>query len=290
MSEFDVNALSGTLTAAGAAMFAESVESGLEAGITQFVIGDGNGTVPMPTPEQTDLVHEVFRGQLNSLRRDENNPAILIAEAVLLADAGPFWIREMGLVTRDGTLIAVCGLPPQYKIVTSEGSAGTMVIEMRIIVSEQANVTLIINESTVMASIEYVNKKLAEHIANPTAHPQYLPRFATETGVSHIPSSIDDSAGQRITQRGIVENNEYGYVSVIFPEAFSTKCDFITVTYVPENYSIDSGTGSVAGIYTAAVLEYSTEGCTLAALNLSGTTSFPKLGTGGKFMWMAEGY
>lgn len=168
----------GILTTAGAAVCAQSVETGLEANISTFVIGDGNGSVPQPNAAQTELVNTVFTGQLNSLSRDKINPAILIAEAVLPASIGPFWIREMGIKTTDGTLVAVCSLPPQYKVATEEGASGTMVIKMNVIFTEGANVTLIVDDTAVLATRSYVDQavsdEMAAHIAAEDPHPQYI--------------------------------------------------------------------------------------------------------------------
>jgi len=168
----------GILTTAGAAVCAQSVETGLEANISTFVIGDGNGSVPQPNAAQTELVNTVFTGQLNSLSRDKINPAILIAEAVLPASIGPFWIREMGIKTTDGTLVAVCSLPPQYKVATEEGASGTMVIKMNVIFTEGANVTLIVDDTAVLATRSYVDQavsdEMAAHLAAEDPHPQYI--------------------------------------------------------------------------------------------------------------------
>ncbi|WMY72718.1 phage tail protein [Buttiauxella selenatireducens] len=173
MSEFY-----GILTTVGAAVCAQSIETGLEAKITTFVIGDGHGDVPRPDATQTELVNTVFTGQLNSLSQDKTNPSILIAEAVLPAAIGPFWIREMGIKTADGTLVAVCSMPPQYKVATEEGASGTMVIRMNVIFTEGAKVTLIVDDSTVLATRNYVDQKVSEemaaHLEDDDPHFQYL--------------------------------------------------------------------------------------------------------------------
>ena len=153
----------GILTTAGAAVCAQSIETGLAAKITTFVIGDGNGSVPQPKASQTELVHTVDTGPLNSLAPDKTNPSILIAEVVLPASSGPYWIREMGIKTEDGTLVAVCSLPPQYKVSTEEGAAGTMVLKMNIIFTEGANVTLIVDDTAVLATRQYVDDAIDEH-------------------------------------------------------------------------------------------------------------------------------
>ncbi|KFC09028.1 phage tail fiber protein [Trabulsiella guamensis ATCC 49490] len=182
MSEFY-----GILTAAGAAACAHSVETGQPLNINTVVIGDGNGTTPQPVPEQTDLVNTVYTGQLNSLTQDSSNPSVLVAEVVLPAEVGPFWCRELGLKADDGTLIAVCSLPPQYKVVAAEGAAGTMVFSVSIIFSDGANVTLTVDDSAILATKGYIDMALAEHIADPDAHPQYV---TIATLRKHIPTGV----------------------------------------------------------------------------------------------------
>ncbi len=172
----------GILTTAGAAVCAQSIETGLDANITTFSIGDGNGSIPQPNAAQTELVNPVFTGPLNSLMRDRLNPAILIAEAVLPAASGPFWIREMGIKTADGVLVAVCSLPPQYKVATEQGASGTMVIRMNVIFTEGANVTLLVDDSAVLATRNYVDQSvedgMAAHLAEDDPHPQYAKKDA----------------------------------------------------------------------------------------------------------------
>jgi phage-related tail fiber protein len=298
----------GILTTAGAAIFADAVATGNAAQITNFVIGDGNGDSPAPDKAQTALVNQVYTGQLNRLSRSKTNPAVITAEAVLSADAGPFWMREMGLVASDGTLVAVTALPPQYKIKTSSGSAASMVITMDIIVSEEANVTLLIDESVVLATREYVQEYVEEQIGNidgqasreyvdeamsahesaENPHPQYLPVEDTVAGVTQVPTSIDGVFSQKMIQRGIAVNNATALVEVVFPEKFPMKCENISLTFFNEDYAYDGASGLISGINYPALIECSPTG--FKALVMKPANGYFKYATEGRFFWTAEGY
>lgn len=86
----------------------------------------GQATTPAAT--QTKLVKEVYRTPLNSLKLDPTHGNWVIAEAVLSTSVGGFWIREMGLLSSDGALIAVCNMAYTYKPTLAEGSGRTQTL------------------------------------------------------------------------------------------------------------------------------------------------------------------
>lgn len=62
------------LTNVGAAKLANALALGTTVGITQMAVGDSNGTYYNPTSTQPALVHEVWRGAIQSLNVDPANP------------------------------------------------------------------------------------------------------------------------------------------------------------------------------------------------------------------------
>ena len=68
-----------------------------------------------PTESQTKVVHEVWRGQLNTLKIAPDNPAWVIAEAIIPEQVGGWYVREVGLLDTDGTLVAIGKFPETYK-------------------------------------------------------------------------------------------------------------------------------------------------------------------------------
>ncbi|MEE6448707.1 phage tail protein, partial [Escherichia coli] len=85
------------------------------------------------------------------------------AELVIPPEVGGFWMRELGLYDDAGTLIAVANMAESYKPALAEGSGRSQTCRMVIIVSSVASVELTIDTTTVMATQDYVDDKIAEH-------------------------------------------------------------------------------------------------------------------------------
>ncbi|MFS7250281.1 phage tail protein [Rahnella rivi] len=151
------------VTTLGQARIAAAIAAGTDINITQLAVGDGNGKPTTPVASQTKLVKEVYRIQLNSLKLDPSHGNWVIAEAVLSASVGGFWMREMGLFSSDGALIAVCNMADTYKPTLAEGSGRTQTLRMVIAVSNTEAISLLIDDSVIMATEQYVNDLLAAH-------------------------------------------------------------------------------------------------------------------------------
>ncbi|RMM11182.1 phage tail protein, partial [Pseudomonas syringae] len=95
------------LTNVGAAKQANADALGVPWKIAQMGVGDANGADPVPDATQKKLINERRRAPLNQLKVDPANNAIIIAEQVIPAEVGGFWIREIGLYDTDGDLVAV---------------------------------------------------------------------------------------------------------------------------------------------------------------------------------------
>lgn len=151
------------VTTLGQARIAAAIAAGTDINITQLAVGDGNGKATTPVASQTKLVKEVYRTPLNSLKLDPSHGNWVIAEAVLSASVGGFWMREMGLFSSDGALIAVCNMADTYKPTLAEGSGRTQTLRMVIAVSNTEAISLLIDDSVIMATEQYVNDLLAAH-------------------------------------------------------------------------------------------------------------------------------
>lgn len=152
------------LTNVGMAKQANADALGIPWKLTEMGVGDANLTDPIPSATQTQLIREWRRRPLNQLKIDPINPAVIIAEQVIPADEGGFWIREIGLYDADGDLVAVANCAPSFKPVLSQGSGRTQVVRMNFIVSSAANITLKIDSSVVLATREYVDSKVLEEL------------------------------------------------------------------------------------------------------------------------------
>ncbi|MBZ8613992.1 tail fiber protein [Escherichia coli] len=152
------------ITTAGAAkLAAATAPGGRKVNITTMAVGDGGGKLPVPDAGQTGLIHEVWRHALNKISQDKRNSNYIIAELVIPPEVGGFWMRELGLYDDAGTLIAVANIAESYKPALAEGSGRSQTCRMVIIVSSVASVALTIDTTTVMATQDYVDDKIAEH-------------------------------------------------------------------------------------------------------------------------------
>lgn len=152
------------ITTAGAAkLAAATAPGGRKVNITTMAIGDGGGKLPVPDAGQTGLIHEVWRHALNKISQDKRNSNYIIAELVIPPEVGGFWMRELGLYDDAGTLIAVANMAESYKPTLAEGSGRSQTCRMVIMVSSVASVELTIDTTTVMATQDYVDDKIAEH-------------------------------------------------------------------------------------------------------------------------------
>lgn len=154
----DKNSLfGGMLTTQGAAKKTNCDALGIPWEPRYMLIGDANGTDPVPSPTQKKLVNQVYRAQLNQLRVSPTDANILIAELVLPPDVGGWWIRELALEDADGVFSAVANAAPSYKPLLVQGSGRNQVVRMHIITSGTANIQLKIDPSVVLATRQYVD-------------------------------------------------------------------------------------------------------------------------------------
>ena len=197
------------LTDIGAAKLASAAALGVPLKITQMAMGDGDGVLPTPSAQQTKLVSEKRRADLNMLYIDPQNSSQIIAEQVIPETEGGWWIREVGLFDETGALIAVGNCPESYKPQLAEGSGRTQTVRMVLITSSTDNITLKIDPSVVLATRKYVDDKVLElkvyvdelmaaHLAAADPHTQYAPKASpTFTGTPKAPTA---AAGNNTTQ------------------------------------------------------------------------------------------
>ncbi|EEQ5130281.1 phage tail protein [Escherichia coli] len=128
-----------------------------------MAVGDGGGTLPTPDSKQTRLVHEVWRHTVNRVILDATHQNRIIAELVIPPETGGFWIREIGVFDEHGDLIAVGNTAESYKPTVAEGSGRAQTFRTILTVSSTATVALTVDNTMVMATVDYVNDKLKEH-------------------------------------------------------------------------------------------------------------------------------
>lgn len=154
------------LTNAGLAYEAACKANQVPIKLTHFAVGDGNGAAYNPGPEATALRRETHRQAINSLLQDEANPSWLMAEAMIADDVGGWTIREVGIFTDTGLLYAIGKYPDSVKPVLAQGSGKQFYVRAIFQTSNATSVTLLIDNSVVMATrafvLDHVKAELAK--------------------------------------------------------------------------------------------------------------------------------
>jgi hypothetical protein len=193
-----------TLTNVGMAKQANADALGIAWTLAQMGVGDANETDPIPSAAQTQLINERRRRPLNQVRVDPVNPAVIIAEQIIPADEGGWWIREIGLYDADGDLVAVANCAPSYKPVLSQGSGRTQVVRMNFIVASTGNITLKIDPAVVLATREYVDTRIIEEL-NKLDSKQSV-RVATTANIVLAGLQTVDGVALAVGDRVLVKN------------------------------------------------------------------------------------
>ncbi|MBG2951293.1 phage tail protein [Proteus mirabilis] len=197
------------LTVIGANKLAKATALGTTLKITQMAVGDGGGTLPMPSAEQTKLVNEKRRAGINTLFIDSKNANQIVTEQVIPENEGGYWIREIGLFDDEGSLIAVGNCPETYKPQLQEGSGRTQTIRMILTVSHTESVELKVDPSVILATRESVDNAI--EIASKSILDTVEKEYATKDEVkkkfdnSNIVHEKGASKEKVISQKGVTE-------------------------------------------------------------------------------------
>lgn len=149
------------LTTVGRAKLANAQVTGQQVEFKQMALGDGSGSYYNPVETQTGLRHEVWRGNVNQVSIDPDNPSWIIVETVILANVGGFTVREAGVFDAAGDMIAIGKFPETFKPILDDGSAKDLYIRLIFEVTNASSVTLKIDPSAIFATKQYVDQKVA---------------------------------------------------------------------------------------------------------------------------------
>jgi len=158
------------VTDEGSAKIAQAIQSGNPYMIVNAAVGDGNGAYYVPTPAQTELRREVWRGQIAACEIDQTSPNMLNVKFVIPPDEGGWTVREAGLFDIDGGMLAVCNLPDTQKAIYSVGTTGKLTIVMHIVVTDAGVLEFQIHPELESISREELDTAIALHDTSPTAH------------------------------------------------------------------------------------------------------------------------
>ncbi|EBZ7423640.1 phage tail protein [Salmonella enterica subsp. enterica serovar Bonariensis] len=175
------------LTDRGMAKIASALADKKQIHLQKMAVGDGGGQYYEPTASQTNLRHEVWRGEMNTLTVAPNNPNWLIAELVLPEDVGGWYVREVGVFDDEGELIAIGKFPESYKPLLPGGCGKQVCIRLIMEASNTTAVTLTVDPSIVLATRDYVDARLDEH-EHSTNHPDAT---LTQKGFTQLSNATD---------------------------------------------------------------------------------------------------
>ncbi|HBT0573977.1 TPA: phage tail protein [Klebsiella pneumoniae] len=203
------------ITTAGREKIAAAIVNGGKVVFSQMSVGDGGGSATIPGEEQTSLVNELFRTQLNSLKLSDTDSTI-IAEMIIPPEVGGFTIREAALFDDAGVCMAVANVPETYKPALAEGSGRFTILRIWLAVSSTKAVELIVDPGIVLATVEdvinagnetkdYTDEQLSNH-AGSRDHPDATLEDKGFTQLSNaITSSDQDKAATPLAVRLAVE-------------------------------------------------------------------------------------
>lgn len=194
------------ITVAGREKIAEAIVNGDKIIFSQMSVGDGGGSATIPDDEQTALVNERFRSQLNSLKLSDTEN-IIIAEMIIPPEVGGFTIREAALFDDAGVCMAIANVPETYKPALAEGSGRFTILRIWLAVSSTEAVELVVDPGIVLATVEdvinacnetkdYTDEQLSEH-AGSRNHPDAT---LDKKGFAILSNAIDsDEQGKAAT-------------------------------------------------------------------------------------------
>ncbi|WP_374733123.1 phage tail protein [Klebsiella variicola] len=194
------------ITVSGQEKIAEAIVNGDKVIFSQMSVGDGGGSATTPDDEQTALVNERFRSQLNSLKLSDTEN-IIIAEMIIPPEVGGFTIREAALFDDAGVCMAIANVPETYKPALAEGSGRFTILRIWLAVSSTEAVELVVDPGIVLATVEdvinacnetrdYTDEQLSEH-AGSRNHPDAT---LDKKGFAILSNAIDsDDQGKAAT-------------------------------------------------------------------------------------------
>lgn len=182
------------LTDVGKQKLAEAIANETALDFTEMAVGDSNGTSYEPTSDMTALKHVTYRAAIGSMKINAEDKNIMEFEFVVPASVGGFYIREAGLYSSDGTLIAISRLPEQYKADMAEGAGSSMTVRILVAISSDAQIYITVPASITYATQTYVVEEFKKHKADSNPHEQYVLNEIYSDKIDELQEGIDSKA------------------------------------------------------------------------------------------------
>lgn len=150
------------LTEAGLAAFADAVVNSAPVIIGEIAIGDGGGAPIAPTGEETALYNEIGRHPTTAVTIHDEHDNWIVVEAVVPAESGGYTIREVGIYSNEGTLLAIASYPEQYKPEIAEGFGEDLTMRLIMMVVNASQITIEDGGSVVYATRVWLEQRLSQ--------------------------------------------------------------------------------------------------------------------------------
>ena len=168
------------LTETGAKMEARALAEGRGVLLTHVAVGDADLRDIEPNALATALVHEVCRRPIEYKSVDEQDANVTLVHAVIPADVGGWWIRELGVIGKLESLpgddaldtpeflYAYANHAPYYKMLPQDGQTVTHEITVPILQSTDARLTIVVADQGYATRPELASLKtwLEERLGN----------------------------------------------------------------------------------------------------------------------------
>lgn len=145
------------ITNVGATKISAAVTQGTEVSFLNFAVGDGSGSEYVPSPTQTALKHEVWRGGIATLTPMTADPTIIEITTAIPANVGGFYIREYGIFDSAGDMIAIGNTPTISKSASADTFSNDLAIKVYLKVNAEEAVTLDASSIAVASRADMVN-------------------------------------------------------------------------------------------------------------------------------------
>ncbi len=205
------------ITNEGAALIADCILRGEVLPITTAAAGDGGGAYYEPSADQTALRNECWRGEIAGFALSEYAANMLDVKVIIDDEAGGFTIREMGLFTADGVMVAVCNTPDTEKITVTGGMPGRLTMVMHIIVADSNAVEIVVNPELDVVTPNQLDSKIALHDSDANAHADIFSSLRDDIQAANAIATEAQTAAQ--TAQSAVQSVS----SASTPTAFSVE-------------------------------------------------------------------
>lgn len=242
----------GILTNNGKALIAGATVSN-KINYSHIAVGDGNGSVPVPSETRTALINEKARIALNVVEINPNNTNQIVCEAIIPSNVGGFYIRELGLYAGN-TMVVNSSYPPTYKPLADEGGAREINIKLVINIQNSEVIALYLDDSLIYATREWVNKNYIrrnEIVDNLTTDDPATPLSAKQ-GKNLQDNKLDNTATAVAAKKLEIERT-----------SFSNDDDFIKYLADKPTSFFDDQTGKFFAQYSVGLVSSLKGGGTL---------------------------